>query len=70
MAFLLVAISEECSTAVLPFFCQYVYPPCDGNGSAQFITQEQYNNIRDDVGKAEWKIAMTTGQGNFLPCSL
>ena len=70
MAFLLVAISEECSAAVLPFFCQYVYPPCDGNGSAQFITQEQYNNICDDVGKAEWKIAMTTGQGNFLPCSL
>ena len=60
-------ISEECSAAVLPFLCQYVYPPCDGNGSAQFITQEQCINIRDDVCKAEWKIAMTTEQGNLLP---
>ena len=60
-------ISEECSSAVLPFLCQYVYPPCDGNGSAQFITQEQCINIRDDVCKTEWRIAMTTEQGNLLP---
>ena len=60
-------ISEECSAAVLPFLCQYVHPPCDGNGSAQFITQEQCINIRDDVCKIEWRIAMTTEQGNLLP---
>ena len=61
------AISKECSAVVLPFLCQYVYPPCDGNGTAQFITLEQCINIRDDVCKAEWRIAMTTEQGNFLP---
>ena len=60
-------ISEECSAVVLPFLCQYVHPPCDGNGSAQFITQEQCINIRDDVCKAEWRIAMTTEQGDLLP---
>jgi len=26
-------VSEECSAAVMPFICQYVYPPCDDNGS-------------------------------------
>ena len=51
----------------MPFLCQYVYPPCDGNGSVQFITQEQCVNIRDDVCETEWRIAMTTEQGNLLP---
>ena len=64
-------ISKECLAAVIPFLCQYVYPPCDGNGSAQFITQEQCINARDGVCKAEWRIAMpialTTGQEYLLP---
>ena len=60
-------ISKECSAAVFPFLCQYVHPPCDGNGSAQFITQEQCSNIRDDVCESEWRIAMTIEQGNLLP---
>ena len=60
-------ISDECSTAVMPFLCQYVYPPCDGNGSMQFITQEQCVNIRDEACKREWRLAMTTEQGNLLP---
>ena len=60
-------ISDKCSAVVMPFLCQYAYPPCDGNGSAQFITQEQCINIRDDVCKTEWIFAMTTEQGNLLP---
>ena len=64
-------ISKRCLAVVIPFLCQYVYPPCDSNGNAQFITQEQCINIRDDVCEAEWKIAMpiaiSTGQGNLLP---
>ena len=60
-------ISAECLAAIMPFLCQYVYPPCDGNGSAQFITQEQCINIRDDVCETEWRIAMNTEQGNVLP---
>ena len=60
-------ISEECSAAIFPFLCQYVYPPCDGNGSTQFITQEQCINIRDDLCEAEWRIAMTIEHGNLLP---
>ena len=60
-------ISEECLAAVMPFLCQYAYPPCDGNGSAQFITQEQCINIRDDVCETEWRIAMATEEGTLLP---
>ena len=51
----------------MPFLCQYAYPPCDGNGSVQFITQEQCVNIRNNVCKTEWRIAMTIEQGNLLP---
>ena len=60
-------VSEECLVAVMPFLCQYVYPPCDGNGSAQFITQEQCVSIRDGVCKSEWSFAMATNFGSLLP---
>ena len=60
-------ISEECSAAAIPFICQYVYPPCDSSGTAQFITREKCINIRDDVCKTEWRIAMFTEQRNLLP---
>ena len=60
-------ISEECLMAVTPFLCQYVYPPCDGNGNVKRITQEQCINIRDQVCVSEWKIAMGTKLRSFLP---
>ena len=60
-------ISKECSAAIMPFLCQYVYPPCDSNGSTQFITQEQCINIREGVCESEWKFAMATKFGSLLP---
>jgi len=60
-------ISEKCSVAVMPFICQYVYPPCDDNGSPLLITEEQCVNIRDDVCANEWRIAMATELGTLLP---
>ena len=60
-------INEECSVAIIPFLCQYVYPPCDGNGNKQFITREQCINIREEVCEIEWKIAMATNFGSLLP---
>ena len=60
-------VSNECSAAVMPFLCQYIYPPCDDNGSAQFITQEQCVSIRDGVCKSEWSFAKATKYGSLLP---
>ena len=61
-------ISKECSAAIMPFLCQYVYPPCDdSNGSRRFITQEQCINIRESVCESEWKFAMATKFGSLLP---
>ena len=60
-------VSEECSADLLPFICQYVYPPCDGDGSPLLVTEEQCVNIRDDVCANEWKIAMTTELKPLLP---
>ena len=60
-------ISNECLAAIIPFTCQYVYPPCDGNGIGKFITQEQCINIRDEVCVSEWRLAMATRFGSLLP---
>ena len=60
-------VSKECSKSVMPFLCQYVYPPCNDNGSVQFITQEQCINIREEVCRSEWKFAMATNYGSLLP---
>ena len=60
-------VSEECSAEVLPFICQYAFPPCDDDGSPLLITQEQCINIRDDVCATEWRIAMATDSGSLLP---
>ena len=60
-------ISKECSIAVIPFICQYVYPPCDDNGNVKFITQEQCINIRDEVCISEWQFAVASDLGSLLP---
>ncbi|XP_065915301.1 uncharacterized protein [Dysidea avara] len=59
--------SEECSTAAMPFMCQYVYPPCDDDGNPLLVTQEQCANIRDDVCTNEWILIMNTELRSLLP---
>ena len=60
-------VSKECSAFVKPFVCQFVYPPCDDNGNAKHITQEQCTNIRDKVCVLQWRFTMTTKFGSLLP---
>jgi len=60
-------ISEQCSKMVLPFLCQYIHPPCDGNGSVKLISQEQCSNIRDVVCADEWRLVMATSSSSLLP---
>jgi len=48
-------ITDKCRDAVLPFLCQYAFPPCDVNSSnVSFISQGQCSNIRDTVCSFEW----------------
>ena len=60
-------VSEQCAEVVLPFLCQYVHPPCDGNDSVNFISQEQCSNIRDVVCADEWRLVMATSSSSLLP---
>jgi len=60
-------VSEQCAEVVLPFLCQYIHPPCDGNGSVNLISQEQCSNIRDVVCAAEWRLVMATSSSSLLP---
>ena len=60
-------VSEECSTVLVPWLCQYAYPPCDADGNPLLITQEQCINIRDDVCANEWRLVMVTDLASILP---
>ena len=61
-------ISEQCSEVVLPFLCQYLHPPCDGNGSVNLISHEQCSSIRDVVCADEWRLVMVTSSlSSLLP---
>ena len=60
-------ISEKCVSVIMPFLCQYVYPPCDHNGSTQFITQKQCIDIRDKMCASEWRFVMATEFGSLFP---
>ena len=60
-------ISKQCAEVVFSFLCQYIHPPCDGNGSVNLISQEQCRNIRDVVCDNEWRLVMATSSSSLLP---
>ena len=60
-------VGKGCSAFVLPFVCQYVYPPCDDDGNTKFITQEQCINVRDKVCALEWRLTKATKFRSLLP---
>ena len=60
-------VREQCAEVVLPFLCQYLHPPCDGNGSVNLISREECSNIRDVVCANEWRLVMTTSSSSLLP---
>ena len=60
-------VSEQCAEVLLPFLCQYLHPPCDGNGSVNLISREQCSEIRDVVCADEWRLVMATSSSSLLP---
>ena len=58
---------KECADVVLPFVCQYVYPPCDSNGNPLLLTEEKCIDIRDNVCDREWRGVMSTELRLLLP---
>lgn len=65
--------SKKCAVTevVLPFLCQYTYPPCIGNeiSAAQIISRKQCENIRDMACSTEWRIvtAISPSLSSLLP---
>ena len=60
--------SEQCHDNVLPFLCQYIFPPCDiTNNTTDFISQTHCSYIRDAVCSFEWKVVMNTPLAYLLP---
>ena len=59
-------ITEQCHDAVLPFLCQYIFPPCNvSSGNKNFISQSQCCNIRNVACPREWNLIMNTRSAPF-----
>ena len=51
-------IRKQCHDAVIPFLCQYAFPPCDvSSGNVSVISKTQCTNIRDVLCSVEWNLA-------------
>ena len=60
-------LRKQCLDAVMPFLCQYAFPPCDvSGGNVQIISKTQCTNIRDALCSVEWTLAMRTPAGAAL----
>ena len=60
--------SMQCRDTVLPFFCQYIFPPCDvSSGNVDFVSRTQCINIRDAVCSFEWNVVINTPSAALLP---
>ena len=54
-------ITKSCREVVLPFLCQYIFPPCDVNsGGVNYISKTQCTSIRDAVCSVEWNLITRT----------
>ena len=63
-------IKKSCGDVVLPFLCQYMFPPCDfSSGNASFISKAQCTNIRDSVCFTEWNLVsrISSSVASLLP---
>ena len=62
-------INEQCSDVVLPFLCQYAFPPCNvSSGNASYISKTQCTNIRDALCSVEWNLAMQISSSLLPNC--
>ena len=60
--------SMQCRDAVLPFLCQYIFPPCDvSSGNVDLVSRTQCINIRDAVCSFEWNFVIKTPSATLLP---
>ena len=62
--------SQECRDAVLPFVCQYAFPPCDiASSNVSIISGSQCSYIRDVVCPNEWNLAIrvSASAASLLP---
>ena len=54
-------IRKQCRDVVMPFLCQYVFPPCNvSGGNVSIISKTQCANIRDALCSVEWNVAIRT----------
>ena len=64
------AISEDCHSAGLPLFCQYIYPICNPvDGSVITITEEQCTSVTEGVCREALQFAKAIPSFNIPDCS-
>ena len=64
----LLGATEMCISSLIPFMCLYLFPLCDGNGTAHKPSRDQCIEISTVVCKDEWqKAALIPGVIEKLP---
>ena len=54
----LLGATEMCTSSFIPFMCLYLFPLCDGNGTAHKPSRDQCIEISTVVCKNEWQKAL------------
>ena len=59
--------SQQCSEAIMPFLCLYIFSLCDSSNTLHTILRQDCLDIRDDVCAREWSQAVAFLGGGVLP---
>ena len=61
--------SSDCDVVMLPFLCQYAFPPCNvSSGNVSYISKTQCTNIHDALCSVESNFAMKISSSLLPHC--
>ena len=59
--------SQQCSEAIMPFLCLFIFNLCDSNNTLYTILRQDCLDIRDNVCAREWSRAVAFLDDGVLP---
>ena len=61
--------SPECTAAIEPFMCLYLFGSCDANNQLHQVSQAECVRLRDDVCAGPWETISKAREGALPDCS-
>lgn len=60
--------SPECTAAIKPFMCLYLFGSCDSDNQLRQVSQTDCVRLRDDVCAEPWKMISMVREGALPDC--